>query len=367
MRVVAFAFLVLLGPCTREESEKPATVTVDAANAPPPVDAAPTVTPKADAESPAIGLSLFDASPFEASDKPLSLTTTEELLAVSELPSTGFTRFAIGPLPGRFNDGNAAIAHHEISRRACLDGLRGITLQSPAQRETCGAPNMVPIFRGGDAGAAKTCIDIFEFPNKACELPMVWGSPSQAQTVCEAQGKRLCTQAEWNLACAGDPEGGKDRVYAYGDTLDYEICNTNTPHEMGEPTAWGTRLWRCNVQSADSAWKTCSTDTEPSGAFPRCRSRFGVFDQHGNVAEMMSRKEGDVVYTQLKGSAFFYIDVGKSHDAPPSANQKMSGGMLHDTYPDQCTFDPRWHVEELKKSGHSNYHLGFRCCKGVPP
>ncbi len=352
MRAAAIALLVLLGPCTRDETENP--VTVDAAKVASPVDAAP-VDAAVEASA------LFDAGP----PLPLSFGTTEELLSVSGLPSTNFTRSAFGPIPGKFSDGNSAIAHHAISRRACLEGLRNITLQTPLERATCGGENMVPIFRGGDAGAAKTCIDIFEFPNKACELPMVWGSPSQAQTICQAEGKRLCTQAEWNLACAGDPDGGKDRVYAYGDTLDYEICNTNTPHEMGEPTAWGTRLWRCNVQSADSAWKTCSTDTEPSGAFPRCRSRFGVFDQHGNVAEMMSRKEGDVTYTQLKGSAFFYIDVGKSHDAPPSANQKMSGGMLHDTYPDTCSFDPRWHVEEVAKAGHSNYHLGFRCCKGL--
>jgi hypothetical protein len=292
--------------------------------------------------------------------------TPDALISVSDFDAASpFARYAFAPSPGHFNDGNVEIARHAISRRACLDGLRDVVLQTPAQRATCGADNMVPIWRGADAGAPKTCIDIFEFPNKACELPMVWGSPAQAEAICEAQSKRLCKQEEWNLACAGDPEGGKDRVYAYGDTLDYEICNSNKPHELGELTPWGTRYWKCNVQSADSAWKTCGTDTEPSGAFPHCRSRFGVFDQHGNVAEMMSRKEGDVVYTQLKGSAFFYVDVGRSHDAPPSENKKMSGGQMHDTYPDGCSFDPRWHVEVLSQSMHVNYHLGFRCCKSL--
>jgi hypothetical protein len=361
MRAVALISVVLLLACHRTDAGQDAGALQqqsDADMTKGTTAALPPVTPLTADAGP------LPTEPLDAtSDFPLVRGTTEDLLTVAGLPSTNLGRSLFAPSPGHWNDGNPAVAHHDISRRSCLEGLRNVTLQSQTQREQCGAENMVPIYKGGDASSAKTCIDIFEFPNKACELPMVWGSPSQASAVCSAQGKRLCTQAEWNLACAGDPEGGKDRVYAYGDTLDYEICNTSKPHEMGDPTPWGTRLWKCSVQSADTAWKTCGTDTEPAGAFPRCRSRFGVFDQHGNVAEMMSRKEGDVLYTQLKGSAFFYVDVGRSHDAPNAP--KMSGGQLHDTYPDQCSFDPRWHVEELARGMHSNYHLGFRCCKGL--
>jgi formylglycine-generating enzyme len=39
--------------------------------------------------------------------------------------------------------------------------------------------------------------------------------------------------------------------------------------------------------------------------------------------------------------------------------QKPGG---RETYPDHCNYDPRWHVEPLEGSLHSNYHLGFRCC-----
>ena len=62
--------------------------------------------------------------------------------------------------------------------------------------------------------------------------------------------------------------------------------------------------------------------------------------------------------TQLKGSAFFYVDVARR----PDESQKPGG---RETYPDHCAFDPRWHVEELARSTHSNYHLGFRCCLGL--
>jgi formylglycine-generating enzyme required for sulfatase activity len=211
--------------------------------------------------------------------------------------------------------------------------------------------NMVPIYLGGNPKAAKACIDVFEFPNKPCELPMVWGTPSEAEKICGTLGKRLCTQSEWNLACQGDPEGGSPSTYAYGDALDLDICNTHKPHPTGD-----NGQWLCNASSAQTAWATCATETEPSGSFPRCRSRFGVFDQHGNVAEMMTRLDRDgVLYTQLKGSAFFYVDVARK----PTEAQKPGA---RETYPDHCAYDPRWHVEPLETAVHSSYHLGFRCC-----
>src|SRR5690606_16387166 len=134
----------------------------------------------------------------------------------------------------------------------------------------------------GDPAKARVCIDIFEFPNRPCELPFVWAGATQAHAVCKRLGKRLCTQQEWSLACAGDPAGGEPWAYAYGNELDLEICNTNKPAAQHNGGA-------CDATTVQRAWDTCATNTEPSGAFPRCRSRFGVFDQHGNVAEAMTR------------------------------------------------------------------------------
>lgn len=289
--------------------------------------------------------------------------TREELLALFELrPFTEaeaktvradlFLAFNVGPAVTRMNQGNKSIAHHSISREACLRGLDGVVLQTDAQRARCGAPNMVPVYRNGDPHSAAYCIDIFEFPNRPCALPFVWTAPTHARTMCTLQGKRLCTQGEWNLACRADPAGGPDRTYAYGDELDLTICNTNKPRGAGN---------KCSPITAQGAWETCSTDTEPVGAFPRCRSRFGVYDQHGNVAEVMTRLDKDKgVVTQLKGSAFFYAEVARKPDEPQAA-----GGT--ETYPDHCNFDPRWHVEPIDNAWHVNYHLGFRCCKSLPP
>ena len=251
--------------------------------------------------------------------------------------------------PGHMSQGNRAIASHLISKDKCLAGLQGVTIQTTSQRATCGTENMVPVWAKGKE--PWFCIDVFEFPNKACELPFVWTPPTWAKKVCELQGKRLCSDIEWNMACRGDPEGGEDWRYAYGTRLDLDVCNTTKGH-----------IRPCIVRDAKTAWTTCATETEPSGAFPQCRSRFGVFDQHGNVAEVMMRRQGDQVFTQLKGSAWYYDELAKEPNAPtPDTTPNKQGA-----YPDHCNFDPRWHVEHLDTAWHVNYHLGFRCCKSIP-
>lgn len=259
---------------------------------------------------------------------------------------------AIGPgSPGKLNQGNPKLAHHAISRAQCLAGLRGVTLQTEEQRRICkGHELMVPIYSGGEPAAAKACIDVFEFPNRPCELPFVWGSAGQAKAVCQALGKRICTQQEWVEACSADPAGGEPSKYAYGSELDLGACNTSKSSHLLDETP-------CDPSTIGTAWKSCGTHTEPAGAFPRCRSRLGVFDQHGNVAEAMSRwdREKERTMSQLKGSAFFYVDVADKPGRPHT----------RETYPDHCAHDPRWHVQELARAWHVNYHLGFRCCVSV--
>jgi formylglycine-generating enzyme len=329
---------------------------VDAAAAPPErarVDA----SAAAEAEDAAVDAESLarevDAAPLRSDPMALHKDTKDELLALLDPwdpRADGFLRATFGiDGPWQMNQGNKAIARHTTSREECLAGLADIVLQTPDQRATCGADNMVPVF--GKGNKPSYCIDVFEFPNRACELPIVWASPSAANAVCKLQGKRLCAQGEWQLACRADPEGGKDRRYAYGDVLDLDVCNTHRSHRQ-----------RCVTSDAKSAWATCGTDTEPSGAFPRCRSRFGVFDQHGNVAEAMVRKDVDgKPVSQLKGSAWFYSEIAREPDRPIPESTPYKESAHSDT----CNFDPRWHVESLDLAVHVNYHLGFRCCKSL--
>jgi sulfatase modifying factor 1 len=341
-----FAAALLLAACA---SSPPATTSPPVTRVEPllvPIDAASDAAVAFDAA----GDADVDASPVVDDDpEALHVESRDALLALTGDPEA-FARFDFGVGPSHVNQGNKAVAHHAVGRRTCVDGLKDVTIQTSEQRTRCGGrSNMVPVWAKGDATKAKFCIDVFEFPNEACELPFVWTSPSRAEKLCEAKGERLCSQEEWMLACRADPEGGADRVYAYGDTMDLHVCNTDKSR-VGRKTP-------CDLQTLDSIWNTCTTDTEPSGAYPGCRSRFGVFDMHGNVAEIMTRKDSDgVVYSQLKGSAFHYVDLAK---------KPTDRGGYWTKYPDHCNFDPRWHVEELKEAAHVNYHLGFRCCGSV--
>lgn len=327
-----------------------------ATSAQPPTTASAASPPSAASALP--GDAGASAAPGDAGDPmALHLESKEELLALFEIKrppkrdsnADGFLDKSFGPGGSwRINQGNKAQAKHSIAKAACLAGLAGMSIQTEEQRQICGAENMVPVWKKGKK--PKVCIDVFEFPNKPCELPMIWAAPVQAKVICELQGKRLCQQEEWMLACRGDPDGGQDQKFAYGDEMDLSVCNTNKPAATFDP--------HCDADSASTAWRTCSTNTEPTGAFPRCRSRFGVFDQHGNVAEIMMRFDADGhYYSQLKGSAFFYVDVARKPDEP-----QVKG---RETYPDHCNYDPRWHVEPMKEAWHVNYHLGFRCCKSV--
>jgi formylglycine-generating enzyme required for sulfatase activity len=334
-----------------------------------PATAAAATTAPASATPPPVasGPGSAPAMPLPTDDgRPLHLETQDQLLALFSIrPYTEkerkrkgdpdmFLRKNVGPdSPAKMNQGNKANASHSVSREQCLTGLAGVTLQTEDQRQKCGADYMVPIYKKGDPSKAHYCIDVFEFPNKPCELPYVFVGPTQAQIICEMQGKRLCAQEEWVQACRGDPEGKEDWIYAYGNELDLNICNTNKPaHKFGEPI--------CEPSTVSSTWKTCHSNTEPTGAFPGCRSRFGVFDMHGNVAEEMVRfdpQEGGLV-SQLKGSAFFYVDVARKH------TERQKEGT-RETYQDHCAHDPRWHVEPMNLAWHVNYHLGFRCCKSI--
>jgi formylglycine-generating enzyme required for sulfatase activity len=102
------------------------------------------------------------------------------------------------------------------------------------------------------------CIDRFEYPGQPKALPMTGLTFAAAKAECEKQGKRLCSEDEWEKACKG-PE---DQRFPYGRRFDLKACNG------------GARL----------------STLAPSGAFPRCQSGYGLFDMSGNAAEWTSSR-----------------------------------------------------------------------------
>ena len=102
------------------------------------------------------------------------------------------------------------------------------------------------------------CIDRFEFPNREGEAPRVNVTIAQADAACAKEGKRLCSENEWERACKG-PDGTR---FPYGDTFQSGLCNVGTTDKAGAP--------------------------RPAGTFTSCGREDGPRDMSGNVWELTS-------------------------------------------------------------------------------
>ncbi len=107
------------------------------------------------------------------------------------------------------------------------------------------------------------CIDRYEYPNKKGAMPKTSVSFDEADKLCAAAGKRLCSEEEWERAC----KGLSMLKYPYDNVFDPTICNAES--NSGE-----------------------EKKVAASGQFPKCRSTYGVYDMSGNVAEWVFMKDG---------------------------------------------------------------------------
>jgi sulfatase modifying factor 1 len=314
------------------------------------------------------GVDAADSGIAEADDpEPKTLAEQRERL-FSRMLAEGVTPEELAKVRAIFErspylgQGNPDVAVHPMTRAECRK-IRAESRFTPGDPAACGGKkHMVPAFdpsAGQTRETSKLCVDQYEFPDIPCEYPVVHVQANEAAALCRAVGKRLCDAHEWEGACAGavrSPEVeylfGKDRryssgmhnlkreiVWAYGSKKDYSLCATNSTKSKSCP---------------GGGWKQCGSNTYPTGAFPACKSPFGVYDQHGNAAEhmnlptrpeeMMSAGEKGGL-TEMKGSWFIFAR-GEPHL-------------------DDCRWrEPSWHESKVNDPGsHSNYHLGFRCCK----
>jgi hypothetical protein len=120
------------------------------------------------------------------------------------------------------------------------------------------------------------CMDRYEWPNKAGELPQSMASWNDAKASCESIGKRLCSDTEWTLAC----EGPEHHPYPYGDgyARDGGACNMDKPYVWPNPE----RVYNPETSAQELARLD---QREPSGARSSCVSPYGVHDMTGNVDE----------------------------------------------------------------------------------
>lgn len=165
------------------------------------------------------------------------------------------------------------------------------------------------------------CIDKYEYPNKVGAKPVVMKTWYEAEGACKAQGKRLCGDSEWTLAC----EGRERLPYPYGLERDKSACNIDKPHPAVNERALANRRTR----RAETArlWQG-----ESSGARAACVSSYGVFDMTGNVDEWVVNERGVPFKSALKGGYW---------------------GPVRD----RCRPKTTAHGEDFKF-----YQIGFRCC-----
>jgi len=108
------------------------------------------------------------------------------------------------------------------------------------------------------------CIDSFEYPNQRNSIPTSGLDYSGAVTACAEQGKRLCTEAEWEASCAG-PSG--TRRWPYGDTFRESACALRQDLRNGATVS-------------------------PSGKMHHCVTPEGIFDLSGNLWEWVATEDG---------------------------------------------------------------------------
>lgn len=199
--------------------------------------------------------------------------------------------------------------HCYFSEQVCL---RWDDPEGRPSRRVCAAFQQ-PTRCASQRHAMRYCMDRDEFVAPGETLPTVGVSWEVAQAKCEALGKRLCTNLEWEFAC----EGEEGLPYPYGFERSPSLCNQDRAVRDGERNARG--------------------DLRES-PHPSCVSPFGIRDMVGNVDEWVTRP----------------------YEKPPNRSELRGGWWM--TGRNRCRAATTSHGER-----YAGRQTGFRCCRDADP
>ena len=231
-------------------------------------------------------------------------------------------------------------------------GETGVTTRDTGALDSGAADTDVADTSACPADMAPTgavCMDRYEAPNVAGVEPLVMYTYDEAESWCEARSRRLCTDAEWESACAGS----NGSAYPYGDTREAGVCNDDKTwlvYDQSRLDEWPASASATDVSSLDdlltraSASSAAGADAadelsslyqgDGGGESPGCSSDGVIFDLVGNVEEWTRRADG--------GEASFHGN--------------LKGRYWADTR--TCQDNITTHGDAFRF-----YEIGFRCCQ----
>lgn len=173
----------------------------------------------------------------------------------------------------------------------------------------------------GPTKPMRFCMDRYEYPGVPGAKPRVMVNYFEAEALCKQEGKRICEEDEFYLAC----EGPEHWPYAWGHSRHPSTCNIDRPYVTVDWKKWAS------TRSAQEDEAKRLDQALPIGT-SQCFSPYGIHDIAGNADEWTHAREGRELLGSLNGGYW-----GPVQNA--------------------CRYVTTVHGPEF-----SFYQIGFRCC-----